>query len=176
MKNLVTVLAMVLVASVSQAAIFTNACNDVEDGQWVDCGTFALSNVPSVMSLDGAMKAVSTTGGASFVWKIDGTWNAGLAVTTSDTLSLALKGGCPDFRIGAIMDDGYAMLRDYSWNNGEWTNVSYNFPRAGNVQYIQFDYYGSGQTAYLDNVVVTPEPTTMALLGLAGVLGLRRKK
>lgn len=35
---------------------------------------------------------------------------------------------------------------------------------------------GDGTGVYLDNVTLVPEPATMALLGLGGLLGLRRRK
>ncbi len=38
------------------------------------------------------------------------------------------------------------------------------------------DYYSSGKVAYLDNIALVPEPGSLALLGLGGLVALRRRR
>jgi len=180
MKKLVLLGLVLILAGVSQATIvYTNACDDFEDGQWENCDTFAFSNVPSSVSGDGALKAVSTTGQASFVWNFSGAsnWMANAPVTTADKLELDLRAG-QDFRIDAYIDGVYRTLMDWTWLSSSWQHYSFNMPVAGNLQFVMFGYWGSGMTAYVDNISVTsvPEPATMAIMGLASIFALRRKK
>jgi hypothetical protein len=70
--------------------------------------------------------------------------------------------------------------------DGETVHVSYNYGAYKNATYASAtDAYGSFMFAYnadapvalyIDNIMFTPEPATISLLGLGGLALLRRKK
>ena len=78
---------------------------------------------------------------------------------------------------GAWISGNYPNLWD---TGGSWT--TYNFATiapagAVNAQFKLDSWAGGGGavTAYIDNVSITPEPATMVLLGIGGLVALRRK-
>lgn len=64
----------------------------------------------------------------------------------------------------------------------EWKTLNYQYvdngTNAGSIFFVQFQILGGIQT-YLDDVQIMetiPEPATLTLLGVCGLLGVRRKK
>ena len=66
------------------------------------------------------------------------------------------------------------------WSGGTWATgqVSLDAGLADIVDSLKMVQYGAGTGSglYIDDIVLTPEPATMILLGLGGLLGLRRRK
>ena len=73
----------------------------------------------------------------------------------------------------------------YGWHKGTssgdpWATYTDMINVLGNISgiYLKAEYYSGPETNYLDNVILTPEPSSLLCLlgGLAGLAGLRRKK
>jgi len=72
----------------------------------------------------------------------------------------------------------YAWLPMYTGTGVDtgWTSFSGNFTAVAGAAYADVTLNTWGwSTTYVDNVSVTPEPATMVLLGIGGLVALRRK-
>lgn len=73
---------------------------------------------------------------------------------------------------------GYSWLPIYTGNGTDtgWTSFSSTFTTLAGAAYADVTLNTwSWATTYIDNVSVTPEPATMVLLGIGGLVALRRK-
>lgn len=178
MKKVLTFILVLVLTGITQATIVNN-CDDIDDGAWAtNSSGWVITNEPSAVSLDGCIKGVGSDENSGFSFISNSSWDAGMAVTTADTISFDYQYGGPDFKLVAYMGEDWhtITLRDYSWGQGGWAHVSYNFTEAGVFHFAMFNVYPAGYPLYIDNLVVTPEPATMSLLGLAGLFVVRRKK
>jgi alkaline phosphatase D len=80
---------------------------------------------------------------------------------------------------------GVWTSRNISLEPAEWWKSDNTNPTIAEMKqvlgnltglFIRAEYKGGPDYAYLDNVVLTPEPATVALLGLGALSLLRRKK
>jgi hypothetical protein len=70
---------------------------------------------------------------------------------------------------GTGADTGWQLFSASS-GEGAWTTPA-------NTAYVGFELHQWGwATTYFDNAVITPEPATMAMLGLGGLALIRRKR
>lgn len=80
-------------------------------------------------------------------------------------IEMDFQQGIAKARFGQIDEQGDVSYNDWSGNITMKSTQQYSLIRLGSI----------GQIAY-DNVTLTPEPTTLGLLGLGGLALLRRRK
>lgn len=139
-------------------------------------GTYALRlyswvNWPQVEAYQSFPISGGTSGSLSFVWSTQ--YNAAWG-TADCTLEYYNASGV---KIGA--GDYWTIFHTTGANPnnaGEWKTFSQSFtPVAGTASAVLHIRAYQYVTAYFDNVVVTPEPATIGVLGLGGLALLRRK-
>jgi MYXO-CTERM domain-containing protein len=89
-----------------------------------------------------------------------------------------LLSGTPSGGTGLFVDGsgpGYATI---VYDSTTWTNVSYTLDLGEGYKYITIAFQSTGvpDNPRLDNVSLTPEPAAMAVLGVGGLLALRRRR
>ena len=118
----------------------------------------------------------------------DGAWQElgqDFAATENTTYNLSFVYDAPQWSQAGVnikyMDAGWNYL-GYQWislvppNTTGWTAYSSSFTTLAGTAYAEVKFSeGSWGTMYVDNVAVTPEPATMVLLGIGGLVALRRK-
>jgi hypothetical protein len=134
----------------------------------VDSGTYAVDYVCQGNSGDTKLgQSITITAGNTY------TVNAMYDATNWGGLGVAVN----------YYDSSWSYL-NYSWlpiytGNGTdtgWTSFSGTFTPVAGAAYADVTLNTWGwATTYVDNVSVTPEPATMVLLGIGGLVALRRK-
>ena len=94
---------------------------------------------------------------------------------------------------GVVFDDGWSGRDEYynlysSLNNQDWSKIgngrlvslydptdTYNFNQDISMRYIKFEVVGGSNWAHLSELEVVPEPATLSLLALGGMI-LRKRK
>jgi len=118
----------------------------------------------------------------------DGAWQElgqDFATAENTTYNLSFVYDAPTWSQGGInikyMDASWGYL-GYQWislvppNTTGWTTYSGSFTTIAGAVNTEVKFVeGSWGTIYIDNVAVTPEPATMVLLGIGGLVALRRK-
>ena len=181
--------AVLILSTTSQATLLTNGDFETGDGAgWSIAGTnFAIVNSPANGSYSASLLGVDTS------------WSQ--SVSGTEGVEYTLSG---DMRHGA-WNKREAMLVLEFWDAGETTLISTTeigrllkassdntwFSYSGSVVapdgtglvkvILLMEYVGGGAgaqagQAYFDDVVLVPEPATVALLGLGGLFLLRRKR
>ena len=203
MKKLLLVLVVLALAGTAQAADYTLDNADFELGTWYDQG-WGVPSPPGVPTGWGGMSsgealaeivgnggglavklevaAIHDPGGYSFMWNQN--W---AEVTEGDTLTLSAD--IIDLTPGvAVADFAFLHVGGYEAKiagvTSSWGNFSIDFLVPAGVTSVEVKIglstdspsYPNTAAAYgFDNVVLTPEPITIALLGLGGLF-LRRRK
>lgn len=188
-RCLLLVLAVGLVAS-SQANLVSNG--GFESGDLTDWWTYPYDasqsvTVQSVTVADGSFSAEMVSG-SDTDWQELGT-NA-MACDSETTYTLNLDYNKIDWAGAGIYitywDSGWTVL-DGDWfditftseeGTGTWTPFSTDFTTVADTAHMEVKVsMGGWGTMYVDNVSVVPEPATLGLIGLGGLLlaGRRRK-
>jgi hypothetical protein len=149
-----------------------NSCDSLS--YFAHWGSFSASVVPEGPS-GTCISATSITGGATIEWQVENELGV-TPVQAGNTLEVDFNANGPDFRITVLIDSTFYVLRDWAWGTGYWQHGSYVLPVSGNLKGVDFNYFGADHNVKLDNIVVTPEPATIALLGTAGLLALRKNR
>lgn len=203
MKKLLLVLLVLAFAGTAQANMLAGANPDFEGG-WVDqgwgvpfppgvpsgWGSWEGSDVGDLADIAGvtgrglelSVHANQAVGGYAFVWNnTQPAVSEGMLLTLSaDIIDLTPGGAVSDF--AALSVGGYeAKIVGVT---SSWGTYSINFLVPAGVTQVEVklvastdttEYLDAGCAYGFDNVVLTPEPITIALLGLGGLF-LRRRK
>ncbi len=177
--------AVLILSTTSQATLLTN--DDFETGNgtgWTTGANFAIVSSPahdlyaaSLVGLDTMSQSVSGTQGVTYTLSGDmrhGTWNKREAALVLEFLD-GMDGVISTTEIGRLA----AASADDTWFSFSGSAVAPTGTASVNVILLMEAVSGTGPAsgiAYFDDVVLTPEPTTVALLGLGGLFLLRRKR
>ena len=181
MKKMMLVLSIVVMVGVAQASllVFDNA--DFHDGfnGWGIGGDVAFSDGGGYGVMDGI------AGGWGVLVATDaGIPLASLGVSAGDTITvemdMILLGGAGNPGIKIESWGGGGHISNSGDINGaitsEWATYSWDYTIAAGADALKFvPLWGGGASVGYDNLSIVPEPATMALMGLGGLM-LRRKK
>ncbi len=189
MKKVLLILAVLAVAGIANAnqLVFDNA--DFEDGLtgWGQAGAGTVFSSPATGGNPdgyGIMDQTSGGGWGVLVATDAGIPLASLGLTAGETYTFTMD-------MIQLAGTGNAGLKLESWAGGvnldytadmvvpitsEWATYSWDYTINAAADAIKcVAIWGGSSSVGYDNLSVVPEPTTMALLGLGGLL-LRRRK